>query len=243
VIEDAAHGLGAKYKGKYLGTIGHFGGYSLHEVKTINSFGEGGLLVTNLASGAQFSRARFLGLNFSRTIKNWLYDITALEDRFGRPQIPGNHSAMELQALGFNLQIERLPQIIARRRANAEYLRAAFAKEESIILDPVDTARTFGSHHLFLLRIDTGKLNADIQTLKLKFKEKGLTEIAHFGPLYKFDIFRRKGYSEKAVAATCPRTEDMFNHAFTHLPLYPLSREQLAYMAKAVLQSIQELKR
>ena len=47
VMEDAAHGMGGMYKGRKLGTIAHFGGFSLHEVKNINSLGEGGILLTN----------------------------------------------------------------------------------------------------------------------------------------------------------------------------------------------------
>ena len=242
VIEDAAHGLGAMYRGKPLGTIGHFGGYSMHEVKNINSFGEGGLLVSNLPCGEQFSRARFLGLDFSRTIENWLYDVTPMEDRFGRPQVPGNYSATELAALGYRLQVRRLDKIIARRKKHADYLRNAFADEKGILLPPADTARTFSSHHLFLVRIDPDVVGADIQALKRKLKEKGVTEVAHFGPLYKFNIFKKFGYNSNRIARECPKTEDIFNRGYTHLPLSPLTMAEVKYMAKAVLESIRELK-
>lgn len=243
VQEDAAHALGATYKGRQLGTIGHFGGYSFHEVKNINSFGEGGLLVSNHELGKQFGKARFLGLDFTRQIPDWLYDVTALDDRFGRPQIASNSSATELQALGFRLQFERLPEIIASRRRNAEFLCASFAAEPAIILPPQDTAETASSHHLFPLRIDAGALNGDIQSVKFKLKKKGVTEIAHFGPLYKFEILRQLGYEQKSIAATCPRTEEMFRHGYTHLPLYPLDDEQVAYMAETVLETVRALKR
>ena len=46
VIEDAAQAFGTKYKGKLLGTIGHFGCLSFHETKNINC-GEGGVLFIN----------------------------------------------------------------------------------------------------------------------------------------------------------------------------------------------------
>ena len=46
VVEDAAHSLGATYKGKYLGSIGHFGTFSFHTTKNITS-GHGGLLAIN----------------------------------------------------------------------------------------------------------------------------------------------------------------------------------------------------
>lgn len=47
VIEDAAQGVMSEYKGKALGTIGHFGTYSFHETKNYTSAGEGGLLLVN----------------------------------------------------------------------------------------------------------------------------------------------------------------------------------------------------
>ena len=46
VLEDAAHAFGAMYKGKMIGTIGHFGAFSFHEVKNCTSFGEGGIVYT-----------------------------------------------------------------------------------------------------------------------------------------------------------------------------------------------------
>jgi dTDP-4-amino-4,6-dideoxygalactose transaminase len=242
VMEDAAHALGATYKGRQLGTIGHFGGYSFHEVKNINSFGEGGLLVSNLPAGAQFAKARFLGLDFTRAIPNWLYDITALDDRFGKPQVPNNHSVSEIQGLGFCLQFKRLDKILEARRRNADYLNAAFAKVPGILLPPADTARTRSSHHLYPLRIDPKTIGADIQAVRRKLKEKGVTEIPHFGPMYRFHILEQLGYKPDAIAKTCPKTEQVFNHGFTHLPLYPLTKSELKYMASAVIDTVRELK-
>ncbi len=47
VVEDAAQGMMSTYKGRALGTIGHFGAYSFHETKNYTSAGEGGLLLVN----------------------------------------------------------------------------------------------------------------------------------------------------------------------------------------------------
>jgi dTDP-4-amino-4,6-dideoxygalactose transaminase len=243
VMEDAAHGLGGMYKGRALGTIGHFGGYSLHEVKNINSFGEGGILVSNLDCGEQFARGRFLGLDFSKQIKDWLYDITPLTDRFGRPQVPGNHSAMEIQGLGFIRQMKRLDGIIAARKKAAEYMNGVLAEEDGILPEKADTANTYSTHHLYLLRINPKKAGGNIQALKKKLTEKGLTCITHFGPMYRFNIMKQFGYDENKIAETCPVTEDMFHNCYTHLPLYPLTRKQLEYQARAVVEAVREMKK
>ena len=57
VIEDAAHAFGSVYKGRKVGTIGHFGAFSFHEVKNVTSFGEGGIIVTTLPFGDDLKSA------------------------------------------------------------------------------------------------------------------------------------------------------------------------------------------
>jgi perosamine synthetase len=242
VIEDAAHGMGARYKGRYLGTIGHFGGFSLHEARSITSFGEGGLLLTNTDLGDQLGRARFLGLDFTRSIPGRLYDVTPLYDRFGQLQVPGNSSATEIQALGYLLQLKRLKSIIARRRKVAETLARRLAREPAILPPFEDSADTASSHHLFLLRIDPKKAGGDIRLLRAKLKTRGVTEIPHFGPLYRFRMLAELGYDADAIARSCPTTEEVYDRGFTHLPLSGLTDEQVEYMAQAVLDAIAEMR-
>lgn len=243
VMEDAAHGMGGAYKGKKLGAIGHFGGFSLHEVKNINALGEGGILLSNEDwAGPQFAGGRFLGLDFTRKIKDWLYDISPLTDRFGKPQVALNHSATEIQALGMILQMQRLDEIIAIRRKAAEYMNSVLSQEPGILVEKADTADTYGTHHLYLLRIDPEIVGGNIQQLSAKLAAKGLTNITHFGPMYRFKIMQDLGYNADEIAATCPNTEKMFYNSYTHLPLYPLTREQLEYQACAVVEAVREMK-
>lgn len=241
VLEDAAHAYGASYGGRKVGTIGHFGAYSFHEVKNITSLGEGGLLVSNTKYGQQFSRARFLGLDLSRQIRNWLYDIPPIEGMRG-PFAPGNHSVTEIQAVGLLGQMRRNDRIIAARRRVTTTLNRRFAKVPGIFPAPMDTDRVQGTHHLFLLRIDPDVVGADIQALKKKLTERSVTQIPHFAPLYKFEIMRSLGYDTAAIEATCPNMENVFNHGFTHLPLYELTAEQVKYMGDAVVESVNELR-
>ncbi|HDY65926.1 MAG TPA: DegT/DnrJ/EryC1/StrS family aminotransferase [Phycisphaerae bacterium] len=242
VIEDAAHAFGGYYRNKALGTIGHFGSFSFHEVKNITSLGEGGILVSNLREGKEFSRCRFLGLDFTRQIPNWLYDVPAIQALDGSYFPAGNHSSTEIQALGLRRQLKRVKQVITKRRQAAEYLNRRFAKDPAIIIPPPDTKSTRSTHHLYLLRIDHEKLGADVQLLKKKLSARGVTQIPHFGPLYKFSIMRQLGYDTKAIEASCPNTEMVFNHQFTHLPLYDFSKADLKYLADAVLESVHEMR-
>lgn len=241
VLEDAAHGFGGEYHGKKLGTIGHFGAYSFHEVKNITSFGEGGIVVSNIPGyGSEMKRARFLGLDFSAPIKNWLYNITPIPGK-EKPFVASNYSPTEIQGLGLKLQVARNEEIVAKRRAAAEYLNKRFAECDAIIPQKMadDVKPTF---HMYLLMIDPQKAGGDIQDLKKKLEEKGVTNIPHFGPLYRFKVVSDMGYDQEAIAKECPVCEEVFYKRFTHLPLYGLSDEQVEYMADAILESVKEMK-
>lgn len=243
VIEDAAHAFGALYRGRMAGTIGDFGAFSFHEVKNINSLGEGGILVTNRAAfGKQLSLARFVGLDTSRSIPTWLYDVTALKGKRGYVA-PGNHSPTEIQAVALLSQMKRIRRIIARRRAAANYLTRRFQKVPGLVTPPMDTKTTKSTWHLYLLQVDPEEAGGNVQTFKKLLEERGVVNIPHFAPLYKFSIMRQLGYDTKAIAASCPVTEDLFGNRFTHLPLYDFTQEQLRYLADAVIDAVKEMRR
>ncbi|MDO5478658.1 MAG: aminotransferase class V-fold PLP-dependent enzyme [Clostridia bacterium] len=243
VLEDAAHAFGAMYKGKKVGTIGDFAAFSMHEVKNITSFGEGGILTTTVPGFEnEMKRARFLGLDFTCPIKDWLYNITPIKGK-EHPFVPGNASTTEIQGLGLSLQVERNEAIIAERRAAAEYLNKRFSENSAIIPQNLGNDEIKPTFHLYLLQIDPEKAGGDIQILKKKLEEKGVTQIAHFGPLYRFKIVQDMGYDSDGIAKTCPVCEEVFYKRFTHLPLYGLSEEQLKYMADAVLASVSEMQK
>ena len=243
VLEDAAHAFGAMYKGRMIGTIGDFGAFSMHEVKNITSFGEGGILCTSIPGYTpHMKRARFLGLDFTCPIKDWLYNITPIPGK-EEPFVAGNSSTTEIQGLGLTLQVARNEEIIATRRKAAAYLTKRFAENDAIVPQLLDSDEIKPTYHLYLLQIDPAKAGGDIQVLKKKLEEKGVTQIAHFGPLYRFKIVQDMGYDSDEIAKTCPVCEEVFYKRFTHLPLYGLTDEQIEYMADAVLEAVAEMQR
>ena len=244
VLEDAAHAFGASYKGRKIGTIGHFTGFSLHEVKNCTSFGEGGILTTTIPEFKEYMvPSRFFGVDFSRKIPNWLYDVGALPGKFG-PFVAGNSSTTEIQAVGLMQQVKRYDKILEERTNTAKYIAKRLSVCDAIIPQEFGGEDgTVPSFHLYLLQIDPAKAGGNMQTLKRKLEEKSVTNIPHFGPLYYFDILKSFGYDAKAIAATCPVCEEVFYNRFTHLPVYGLSMEQIDYMCDAVLESIAEMQR
>jgi len=243
VMEDAAHAFGGEYHGRKMGTIGDFGSFSFHEVKNITSFGEGGLLCTNIESfKPDMRRARFLGTDFSHPIKDWLYDVMPCRGISG-PFVAGNASTTEIQGLGLSRQIARIDEIIAARKGAAAYVNSRLSGCGALTLQDLGGADIKPTFHLYKILIDPEKAGGDVQLLKKKLAEKGVTNIPHFGPLYRFSIIRDYGYDVDAIAESCPNCEEAFYHRFTHFPIYGLSKEQLDYMADAILASVDEMQR
>lgn len=210
VVEDCAHAFGAKYKGKAIGTIGDFGSYSFHEVKNITSIGEGGIAVTNSEYGEDFPKSRFGGFDIAHPIDKWLYDVVALKGKGNHYSMAGNHSSTEIQAVVLLNQIKRLPEIIRIRKKNAEYLNKRFANVKGIIPSRWDTKDIKSAHHLYLFQLDYKKLKGDIQDFKEKMTQRGITQIPHFAPLYRFSYLKQLGYDTKAIQKSCPNAEEAF---------------------------------
>lgn len=75
VIEDAAQAVGAKYKGKPVGSIGHFGSFSLHPLKNLGACGDAGIITTNDDSAAEWLRkARTHGMKSRDECEFWSYN-------------------------------------------------------------------------------------------------------------------------------------------------------------------------
>ena len=244
VMEDAAHGFGGEYKGRKLGTIGHFGCFSMHEVKNCTSFGEGGVFVSNVPEyRSEARRARFLGVDFTSRIRNWLYDISLIRGKGGvRYQASNNASVTEIQAVALLQQLKRYPKILKERARAAAYVTKRLSGIAGIrpqLLGDADHKPTF---HLYQLQIDPAVVGGDVQTLKAKLERKGVTNIPHFGPVYRFAAAIGRGLDEKRIAKSCPVTEHVFDRCYTHLPIYGLSKERLDYMVDAIRESVDEMK-
>lgn len=244
VMEDAAHAFGGEYKGRKLGTIGHFGCFSFHEVKNCTSLGEGGVFISNVkAYRGEARRARFLGVDFTSKIHNWLYNISLIQGKGNvKYQASNNASVTEIQAIGLMQQIKRYSKILAERKREATYMTKRLSGIPGIIPQDLGNEKVKLTFHLYQLQIDPKIVKGDVQLLKKKLEEKGVTNIPHFGPIYRFSAAIGKGFDEKKIAATCPMTEYVFDKCYTHLPIYGLTKAQLTYMADAIIASVAEMK-
>ena len=73
--------------------------------------------------------------------------------------------------------------------------------------------------------------------------ERGVIQIPHFAPLYRFSYLKQLGYDTSSIQESCPNAENAFLHKFTHFPLYPLTSEQLKYLADNVIEAVIEMRK
>jgi dTDP-4-amino-4,6-dideoxygalactose transaminase len=207
VVEDAAQGVNATYRGRYLGTIGHMGCYSFHESKNFVA-GEGGAFLTNnarLAERAEIMREK--GTNRSQFFRGEV-------DKYTWIDIGSSYIASDLLAAVLLAQLEAMDEITAlRRRAYDRYstglaplVDAGTIEVQSI---PPHCASNF---HLFYL------LAESLQTrtrLIDHLKQRGIPALFHYVPLHTSPVGHRMGYR----AGMLPVTEDCAER-LVRLPLY-----------------------
>lgn len=207
VVEDNAHGLFGKYKGKYLGTFGCLATQSFHETKNFNC-GEGGALLLN--DPQYIERAEIIrekGTNRSRFYRGQVDKYTWVD--LGSSYLPSDMLAAYLYA-----QLEVREQIQAKRREIWEYYHEHlqdWAQENGIRFPIVPDSCEQAYHMFYLLMPSLEKRQALIAHLKAQ----NIISAFHYLPLHLSDMGRRFGGQE----GDCPVTEDVSDR-LVRLPFY-----------------------
>ena len=139
VVEDAAQAWGASWQGQKVGTLGHIGCFSFQSSKNITA-GEGGMIVTNDAAMAEVARS--LG-NCGRQKEGAWY---------AHYRLGGNYRLSEFQGAILRVQLQRYPQHLLQRQANAAYLTQLLAAVDGVTPLPQDSCVTANAYHLMVLR-------------------------------------------------------------------------------------------
>lgn len=213
VIEDAAQGILSAYKGRKLGSIGHFGACSFHETKNIIS-GEGGALFIN--DEEYIERAEVIrekGTNRSTFFRGHVDKYTWID--IGSSYLPSDIIAAFLYA-----QMEKADQIMAKRNLIYNlYLRALqpLAEKSYIQLPCVLDHCSVNGHIFFII---TRSLD-ERKKLALFLREHGISAIFHYVPLHGSPAGKRYG-------RTCGKLDvtDRVSKRLLRLPLYYLMTEK-----------------
>lgn len=176
VVEDAAQGVMASYKGRALGSIGDFGAYSFHETKNVIS-GEGGALLVNdpeLTLRAEIIREK--GTDRSRFFRGEVDKYTWQE--VGSSFLPGELIAAFLWA-----QFEEADQITQDRLATWERYHEMLAPLESkgVLRRPIVPNDCLHNAHMYYVLLAA---NVDRQKVLNEFKRNEIGSVFHYVPLH-----------------------------------------------------------
>ena len=207
VIEDAAQGVNATYKGRFLGTLGHMGCYSFHETKNLIS-GEGGALVLNRAEDIERAEImREKGTNRSKFFRGEV-------DKYTWVDVGSSYLPSEIVAAFLCAQLEECEQITERRRGiYTHYATSLEPMERSGLLRlPHPPAECAGNAHMFYLLLPNEKQRDGLLGF---LKERSILGVFHYVPLHTSPMGRRFGYGDGDL----PATEDL-SRRLIRLPFY-----------------------
>lgn len=208
VVEDAAQGLMAKYRGRPLGSIGELGTISFHETKNIIS-GEGGALVINQSSFAE--RAEIIwekGTNRRQFFRGEVEKYSWVD--LGSSYLPSDMIAAFLWA-----QLLDAEMITAKRLSIWKAYHAAFEPLETagLLRRPVVPPDREHNAHLYYIILPS----ADDQARTLQgLDAKGVNAIFHYVPLHSSVAGRRFSRTSGSLSVT----EDI-SRRLIRLPLWP----------------------
>ncbi|MDY6103848.1 MAG: dTDP-4-amino-4,6-dideoxygalactose transaminase [Acetatifactor sp.] len=222
VIEDAAQGVMASYKGKALGAIGDYGCFSFHETKNY-SMGEGGALLIRDSEHIEDAEIiREKGTNRSKFYRGQIDKYTWVN--FGSSYLPSDMNAAYLYA-----QLEKADEINEARLAcwNRYYENLTPLMEQGRIELPVVPEGCVHNAHMFYIKAaDVVERTALIDYLK----EHQVHSVFHYIPLHNSPAGLRFGRFHGEDKYTTRESERL-----TRLPMYyGLTMEQVDYICEQV---------
>lgn len=223
VVEDAAQGVNAYYKGKALGTIGDFGCYSFHETKNY-SMGEGGALA--FQDDAYLERAEILrekGTNRSKFFRGQIDKYTWVD--YGSSYLPSDMNAAYLYA-----ELEQAEEIDRKRHSIYQYYHQALRPlaQEGLIEQPFVPDYAKHNAHMYYIKL---KDLEERTKLIAYLKEKGVMAVFHYIPLHSAEAGLRFGRFHGEDVYTTKESERLMR-----LPMfYNLDMKDVEYVADCIL--------
>jgi len=236
VLADAAHSIGAKYKGQMSGEVADFTAFSFHAVKNITT-AEGGAVtwkdIEGLDNELIYNKYMLLSLHgqskdaFAKTkLGAWEYDIVEPNYKCNMTDITSS--------LGI-VQLKRYPEILKKRREIIEKYNDLMVVLNVTPLVHFDNDYT-SSGHLYLVRLN-GKKESYRNDIIEKMANYGISTNVHYKPLPMHTAYKNLGFDIKNY----PNAFDMYKNEIT-LPLHTLlSEEDLYYIIDNFKKIINEL--
>lgn len=211
VIEDAAQAIGAEYRGRRAGAIGHLGCFSFFPTKNLGAYGDGGMVVTNDDQLAE--RVRMLRVHGSKP--KYYHHVVGYNSRLDA-----------LQAAILRAKLSHLAEWTSARQRLADHYDELLRDIEGLVLPYRAPDRTH-IFHQYTVRVRGGRREA----LRAYLAERGIgTEVYYPLSLHLQPCFRHLGYK----GGDLPESERASQEVLS-LPMFPelLPREQ-EHVADAV---------
>ena len=231
VVEDAAQGVNAKYKGKYLGTIGDFGCYSFHETKNYVC-GEGGALLINFDNPEIIERAEIIrekGTNRSKFNRGEV-------DKYTWVDIGSSYLPSDILVAFLYTQLEKLDEIQNMRLNvwNRYYSALKPFEDAGNIRLPIIPDYTEHNAHLFYILFHNEQIRDCIMN---QLKDEGIHAVFHYVPLHSSPVGLELGYRKEDL----PVTEDISGRLL-RLPMYAGMKEnEISLIITALIASIKNI--
>ena len=224
VVEDAAQAIDSYYKGKPLGTIGHFGCFSFHETKNVTSGGEGGLLSVN--DEAYLRRAEIIwekGTNRAEFFRGMV-------NKYGLVDTGSSFLPSEINSAFLWAQLESLDQIQNRRKemwgAYYEGLKD-LADKGFFSLPDIPEYATNNAHMFYLVCRSLDERTKLISYLK----DKDVNAVFHYLSLHLSDYYKDH---HEGIIPNLPNC-DRFADCLVRLPMfYELKDEEVQIVVDAI---------
>ncbi len=216
VLEDAAHALPARYKGRIIGTIGTATAFSFYATKNITT-AEGGMLTGDADLMAQARMWSLHGMSrdayqrYSAT-GSWFYEVL----------VPGFKCNMtDIQAsLGLQ-QLKKLAGFQLRRREVVQRYHSALQRMPELQI-PVERPEVESAWHIYALRLNLETLKIDRGVFIDELKKRNIGASVHFIPMHLHPYYRDKyGYTPTDFPVAFSNYERLVS-----LPLHPRLSDQ-----------------
>lgn len=207
IVADAAHSLGATWRGRPVGTLADLTVLSLHPAKILTT-GEGGAVLTDDDDhAARLRRFRNHGIAIERSARrDWTYAMVELGYNYRLTDV--------MAALGTS-QLARLEQFLASRRRLAARYRAALGHHWAVDLQAVDAAAE-PAWHLFVVQLRLDRLRVDRAAVYHALRAEGIGVNVHYIPVHRHPWYRDR-YPE--LEGQLPVAEAAYERLLT-LPLF-----------------------
>jgi len=177
VVEDAAQGMMSAYRGKPLGTIGHFGTFSFHETKNYTSAGEGGLLIINddkFKDRAEIIREK--GTNRSQFFKGMV-------DKYSWVDIGSSYLMNDVSAAYLWGNLEKSDEISQNRLDSWQLYYDGLKKleEKGFLTLPTIPDNCVHNAHMFYIKVK----DIEVRTKLIEYlKQNDINSVFHYVPLH-----------------------------------------------------------